>query len=119
MGINIVYKTWVRKSLTKFGLNPLDIHITREEASDSIAPRDTQVSGETPSWAHGKFCRRGKPGLIVACALSVRHRERHTGTEESLDEVTSSGRVDVEGMTGKKGRGCEIMCAELLGDGVD
>jgi hypothetical protein len=49
MEINIVYKTWLRKLLTKFSLNPLDIHITREEASDSIAPRDMQVLGETPS----------------------------------------------------------------------
>ena len=113
-----MYKTWLRKSLTKLGLNPFDVHIAREEASDSIAPNDTQVSGETPSRAHGKSCRRGKPGLIVPCALSVRRREQHTGTEESLDEATNSGRVGVEGMDGKKGRGCETRCAELLGNGV-
>lgn len=40
-------------------------------------------------------------------------------TEESLDEATNSGRVDVEGMTGKKERGCETTCAEFLGDNVD
>ena len=114
-----MYKTWLRKSLTKFSLNPLDVHITREEASDSIAPRDTQVSGETPSREHGKFCRYRKPGLIVPCALSVWRRERHTGTEESLDEATNSGRVGIEDMAGKKGRGCEATRAELLGDGVD
>jgi hypothetical protein len=71
MGINIVYKTWLRKLLTKFSLNPLDVHITREEASDSIAPRDTQVSGETPLWAHGKFYRHGKLSLIMPCVLSI------------------------------------------------
>jgi hypothetical protein len=55
----------------------------------------------------------------VPCALSVRRREQHTGTEESLDEATNSGRVGIEAMTGKKGRGCETMCAELLGDSVE
>jgi hypothetical protein len=39
--------------------------------------------------------------------------------EKSLDEATNSRRVDIEGMTGKKGRGCETMCAKLLSDGVD
>jgi len=112
-------KTWGRKWLTKFGLTPLDIHIPREEASHGIAPGDTQNSGETPSQAHGKFCGRSKPGLLVPCALSVRRRERHTSTEESLYEATNSGRVDVEGKTGKKERGCETTGAELFGDGVD
>jgi len=119
-GINMVnIKTWQRKSLTKFGLTPLDVHVPREEASHGIAPRDTQASRETPSQAHGKFCGRSKGGLLVPCVLSVRRRERHTSTEGSLDEAMNSGRVDVEGMTGKKERGCEITCAELLGDGVD
>ena len=36
-----------------------------------------------------------------------------------MDEVTNSRRVDVEGMTGKKERGCETTCAEFLGDNVD
>jgi len=98
-------KTWGRKWLTKFGLTSLDIHIPREEASHGIAPGDTQNSGETPSQAHGKFCGRSKPGLVVPCELSVRRRERHTSTEESLYEATKSGRVDVEGKTGKKGKG--------------
>jgi hypothetical protein len=31
----------------------------------------------------------------------------------------NSGRVDVEGMTEKKGRGCETICAKLLNDSVD
>jgi hypothetical protein len=39
--------------------------------------------------------------------------------EESLDEATNSGRVDVEDKTGKKERRCETTCAELFGDGVD
>ena len=112
-------KTWRRKSLTKFGLTPLDVHVPREEASHGIAPRDTQDSGETPSQAHGKFCGRSKAGLLVPCVLSVRRRERHTSTEESLDEATNSGRVDVEGKTGENERSCETMCAELLGEGVD
>jgi len=90
------------KSLTKFGLTPLSVHIPREEASHRIAPRDTQDSSETPSQAHGKFCGRSKAGLLMPCALSVRCRERHTGTEESLDEATNSGRADVEGKTGER-----------------
>jgi len=36
-----------------------------------------------------------------------------------LDEARNSGRLDVEGKTGEKERGCETTCAELLGDGVD
>ena len=77
------------------------------EASHSIAPRDTQYLGETPSQAHGKICGRSKPGLLVPCALSVRRRERHTSTEESLNEGANSGRVDVDGKTGEKERCCE------------
>jgi hypothetical protein len=110
---------WRRKSLTKFGFTPLDIHVPREEASDGMAPRDTQDAGETPSQAHGKFCGRSKACLLVPCAFSIRHRERHASTEESLDEATDSGRVDVEGKTGKKERSSEATCAELCCDGVD
>jgi hypothetical protein len=36
-----------------------------------------------------------------------------------VDEATSSRRVDIEGKTGKKERGCETIFIELLGDGVD
>src|SRR5260221_5338046 len=79
--------------------------------------RHAKDSGETQSQAHGKFCRRSKAGLLVPCALSVWCRERHTSMEESLDEATNCGRVDVKGMTGEKERGCETTCAELLGDG--
>ena len=43
----------------------------------------------------------------MPCALSVRHRERHRSMEESLDEVINSGKVDVEGKTGKKERSRE------------
>jgi hypothetical protein len=103
-----------RKWLTEFGLNPLDVHIPREEASDDIAPKDTQDSGETPSQAHDKFCRRSEPDLTVPCALSVRRRERRTSMEEGLDEVTNFGRVDVEGITKRKERGCETMCAVMV-----
>ncbi len=59
------------------------------------SPRDTQDSGETPSQAQGRFCRCSKAGLLVPCALNVRCRERRTSTEESLDEATNSGRVDI------------------------
>jgi len=55
----------------------------------------------------------------MPCALSIRRRKRHISTEESLDEATNSGRVDVKGRTGKKETGCETTCAELLDDGVD
>ena len=82
-------------------------------------PRDTQYLGETPSQAHGKICGRSKPGLLVPCAHSVRRRERHTSTEESLNEAANSGRVDVEGTTGEKERSCETTCAELFGDGCE
>jgi len=59
-------KTWRRKSLTKFGLTPLDVHIPREEASHGIAPRDTHDSGEISSQTYGKFCGRSKVGLLVS-----------------------------------------------------
>jgi hypothetical protein len=93
--------------------------VPREEASHGIAPKDTQDSGEARSRTHGNFWEGSKAGLLLPCALSIRRRERHTSTEESLDEAANSGRVDVEGMTGEKESGCETMCAELLGDGVD
>ncbi len=41
-----------------------------------------------------KFCGHSKAGLLVPCALSVRRKERHASTEESLDEATNSGRLD-------------------------
>lgn len=68
-------KTSRRKSFTRFGLTPLDVHIQRDEASDGIASRDTQVARETPSQAHRKSCRRRKADLPVLCALSVWRRE--------------------------------------------
>jgi hypothetical protein len=40
-------------------------------------------------------------------------------THKYGDETTNSGRVDVEGVTGKKERGRETTCAELLDDGLD
>jgi len=39
--------------------------------------------------------------------------------EESLNEATNSGRVDIEGKSRKKGRLCKTTCAELFGDSVD
>ena len=95
-------KKWRRKSLTKLHSTPLDVHNPGEEASNGIASRNTQDSCGTPSQEHVKFCGRSKPSLIVPCALSVRHRERHTSTEERLDEEASSGRVDVEVKTEKR-----------------
>ena len=74
-------------------------------AKYGIVPRDTQDSGETPLQAHSKFCGCSKAGLLVPCALSAQRREWCISTEENLDERTDSGRVDVEGKTGKKGKG--------------
>jgi len=54
-----------------------------------LEPKDIQDSGETLSQAHGKLCKHSKAGL-VPYALSVQHREQHTSTEESWDEVQMS-----------------------------
>jgi len=54
----------------------------------------------------------------VRSVLSAWHRERHTSVEESPDQAMNSGRVDFEDKTGKKGKSCKTMYAEL-GDGVD
>ena len=54
----------------------------------------------------------------MPCALSVRRRERHTSTEESLDEATNSGRVFVEDETRKEETSDEATCTKHLADGV-
>ena len=95
----VVAVCWHKRVKVALGLTPLDIHIPREEVLYSIAPRDRQDSGKTPSRAHGKFYGRSKVGLLVPYVLSIRCREQHTSTEESLDEATNSGRVDGKGKT--------------------
>jgi len=66
---------WHKRVKVALSLTPLDIHIPREEVLYSIAPRDMQDLGETPSQAHGKFYGRSKVGLLVPCALGIRRRE--------------------------------------------
>jgi len=79
-------------------------------AKYGIVPRDAQDLGETPLQAHSKFCGCSKAGFLVPCALSTQRREWCISPEENLDEATDSGRVNIEGMTGKKRKGVVRQC---------
>ena len=103
MGINnLRINAWGRKSLTKFVLTPLDIHIPRRGGLVHYCPqRHTRPGGDL-------IAGRSSAGAAeLLYAVSVRRQERHRSMEESLDEVINSVKVDVEGKTRKKDRSRE------------
>jgi hypothetical protein len=58
-------------------------------------------------------------GLFAPCVFHVRRRKQNTSMKKSLDKAANTRRVDIEGKAGKKERGSEPTCAELIGDGAD